>query len=51
MHIVLSYNDAAMAAGNTIATEGHIPKLQPSPELHEPGPEPEPSWAQIQRAV
>ena len=31
-----------MAIGDTIAPKGHVPKLQPSPKLHKPSPEPEP---------
>lgn len=34
--------DAAMAIGDPFAPKGHLPKLQPSTELHEPSTEPEP---------
>lgn len=34
-----------MATGNSPVAKGHIPELQPSAELHEPGAEPEPGRA------
>lgn len=37
--ILTSY--AAMATRNPFAAKGHVPKLQPSTELHEPSSEPE----------
>lgn len=51
MHVIMSHNHAVMAAGNTTATEGHIPKLQPSSKLHEPGPQPEPPRPPVSRPV
>lgn len=36
-------NNAAMAAGNTFATEGYISELQPSTKLHKPSLEPKPT--------
>lgn len=34
------HDNAAVAAGNTALTKRHVPKLQPSPKLHKPSPEP-----------
>lgn len=33
-----------MAAGNITTAERHVSELQPSTELHKPGPEPKLSW-------
>lgn len=38
------HDNAALAAGNTPLAKRHVPKLQPSPQLHKPGLEPKPSW-------
>lgn len=37
------YDHTAMAARNTSVTEGHVPELQSSIELHKPSVEPEPT--------
>lgn len=38
-----------MAIGDPFAAKGHVPKLQPSTELHEPSPEPEPPRPQKEK--
>lgn len=45
MRVILSHGDAAVAAGDSIVTKGHISKLQSSPQLHKPGTESKSSWA------
>lgn len=35
-----------MATGDSFAAKGHVPKLQPGAELHEPSIEPEPARAE-----
>lgn len=42
--------DAAVAIGNPSTTEGHVPKLQPSTELHEPSSKPKPPRAEKEKS-